>query len=69
MRQVLARSFGHTGQLPPAVIDAARAELRDLLEAPGTAVAGRQRAPIDWMPAARPFFKRQREYPQGDSNP
>jgi hypothetical protein len=32
------------GVLPPTVIDAARAELRKLLETPGVAVAGRQRA-------------------------
>ncbi len=24
---------------------------------------------IEWMPAARPFFERHLEYPQGDSNP
>ena len=144
------------GQLPATVIDAARAELRKLLETPEVAVAGRQRArlltrleqlkkqhgwgdlsdadyqaardaartalaelpdgdrirafdayrarilalpdaieaasperreelcrivvqkvvvrarrleAIDWVPAARPFFEGQREYPQGDSNP
>ena len=34
-------------------------------------VAGdRQLDTIDWTPPARPFFEeRQREYPQGDSNP
>ena len=32
-------------------------------------VRDRQLEAIDWMPAARPFFERQREYPQGDSNP
>jgi DNA invertase Pin-like site-specific DNA recombinase len=144
------------GQLPATVIDAARAELRKLLETPEVAVAGRQRArlltrleqlkkqhgwgdlsdadyiaardaartalaelpdgdrirafdayrtrilalpdaieaasserreelcrivvqrvvvrdrrleSIEWVPAARPFFEKQREYPQGDSNP
>jgi Recombinase zinc beta ribbon domain len=144
------------GILPQTVIDAARAELRRLLETPGLASAGRQRArlvtrleqlkkqhawgdlndaeylakrdatradlaelpdgdrirtfdayrtrvlelpdaieaasparreelsrivvqrvvvrdrrleAIEWTPAARPFFERQRECPQGDSNP
>jgi hypothetical protein len=28
-----------------------------------------QLAAIDWTPAARPFFEKQRECPQGDSNP
>ncbi len=32
-------------------------------------VRNRELDAIDWVPAARPFFQRQREYPQGDSNP
>ena len=32
-------------------------------------VRDRQLEMIDWTPAARPFFERQRECPQGDSNP
>lgn len=32
-------------------------------------VSNRQVAEIEWKPAAQPFLKRQRECPQGDSNP
>jgi hypothetical protein len=32
-------------------------------------VRDRQVDAIAWTPPARPFFERQREYPQGDSNP
>ena len=32
-------------------------------------VRNRQVQTIDWTPPAMPFFERQREYPQGDSNP
>jgi hypothetical protein len=32
-------------------------------------VAYRRVVEIEWTPAAQPFLKRQREYPQGDSNP
>ena len=32
-------------------------------------VRDRRLASIEWVPAVRPFFARQRECPQGDSNP
>ena len=32
-------------------------------------VRNRQLAGIEWVPAARPFFEKRRECPQGDSNP
>jgi hypothetical protein len=33
------------------------------------AVRDREVEMIDWTPPARPFFEKQRECPQGDSNP
>ena len=33
------------------------------------AASDREVEAIEWTPAARPFFKRQRVCPQGDSNP
>ena len=32
-------------------------------------VRDRRLSSIEWVPAMRPFFERQRECPQGDSNP
>jgi hypothetical protein len=32
-------------------------------------VRDRRLEAIEWVPAARPFVERRREYPQGDSNP
>ncbi len=57
----------------PEAIEAASPERREELcriVVQRVVVQNRQLAAIDWTPAARPFFgKRQRECPQGDSNP
>lgn len=56
----------------PEAIDVASPERREELcriVVQRVVVRDRELEAIDWMPAARPFFERQREYPQGDSNP
>ena len=56
----------------PGAIAAASPERREELcriVVQRVVVRDRQLEAIEWTPAARPFFERQREYPQGDSNP
>ena len=56
----------------PDAIEAASLERREELSrivVQRVVVRDRQLEMIDWAPPARPFFERQREYPQGDSNP
>ena len=56
----------------PDAIEAASPERREELSrivVQRVVVRDRQLEAIEWTPAARPFFERQREYPQGDSNP
>ena len=57
--------------LPEAIAAAAPARLEELcrIVVEQVVVADRQLKTIEWVPAARPFFKWQRECPQGDSNP
>lgn len=56
----------------PDAIDAATPARREELSrivVQRVVVRDRRMASIDWTPAVRPFFERQRECPQGDSNP
>jgi hypothetical protein len=56
----------------PEAIEAASPERREELcriVVQRVVVRDRRLETIEWVPAARPFFERQREYPQGDSNP
>jgi DNA invertase Pin-like site-specific DNA recombinase len=57
--------------LPEAIEVASPARLEELcrIVVERVVVRDRQLAAIDWTPAARPFFEKQRECPQGDSNP
>jgi hypothetical protein len=58
--------------LPDAIEGASPARREELcrIVVQRAVVRNRQLAAIDWTPAARPFFtRRQRECPQGDSNP
>jgi hypothetical protein len=52
----------------PDAIEAASPERREELcrvVVQRVVVRARRLEPIEWVPAARPFFERQREYPQG----
>jgi hypothetical protein len=55
--------------LPDAIEVASPAKREELcrIVVQRVVVRNRQSAAIDWTPAARPFFERQRECPQGDS--
>jgi len=56
----------------PEAIDAATPAKREELcriVVQRVVVRNRQLEAIDWTPAARPFFEKQQECPQGDSNP
>jgi hypothetical protein len=57
--------------LPDAIAAASPARLEELcrIVVQEVVVANRQVRTIEWVPAARPFLKWQRECPQGDSNP
>ena len=57
--------------LPEAIAVASPARREELCQIVLRSVTVRDREveSIDWTPAARPFFKFQRECPQGDSNP
>ncbi len=57
--------------LPEAIEVAAPAKREELcrIVIQRVVIHNRQVAAIEWTPAARPFFERQRECPQGDSNP
>ncbi|HET9519691.1 MAG TPA: zinc ribbon domain-containing protein, partial [Candidatus Limnocylindrales bacterium] len=57
--------------LPEAIAVASPARREELcrIVLERVTVRDRQVESIDWTPAARPFFKRQRLCPQGDSNP
>jgi glycerol-3-phosphate O-acyltransferase len=56
--------------LPDAIAAASPARLEELCRIVlQRVVADRQLTAIEWLPAARPFFEKQRECPQGDSNP
>jgi hypothetical protein len=57
--------------LPDAIGAASPARLEELcrIVLRQVVVADRQLKTIEWVPAARPFFEKQRECPQGDSNP
>ena len=57
--------------LPDAIAAASPARLEELcrIVVEQVVVVDRQLKAIEWVPAARPFFKWQRECPQGDSNP
>jgi hypothetical protein len=58
--------------LPEAIAEASPARLEELCRIVVAKVVVRDREvqSIEWTSAARPFFeKRQRECPQGDSNP
>jgi hypothetical protein len=57
--------------LPEAIEMASPARLEELcrIVVERVVVRDRQLAAIDWTPAVRPFFEKQRECPQGDSNP
>ncbi len=58
-------------ELPDAIDSASTARREELSRIVVQRVVVRDRplASIEWMPAVRPFFERQRECPQGDSNP
>jgi hypothetical protein len=56
----------------PEAIDAASPARREELSrivVERVVVRDRRLSSIEWVPAMRPFFERQRECPQGDSNP
>ncbi len=56
----------------PVAIEAASLARREELSrivVQRVVVHDRRLEAIEWTPAARPFFERQRECPQGDSNP
>jgi hypothetical protein len=57
--------------LPDAIAAASPARREELCRIVVQRVVVRDRhvEAIEWVPPARPFFKRQRECPQGDSNP
>ncbi len=57
--------------LPDAIAAASAARREELcrIVVERVVVRDRQLETIDWTPPARPFFERQRECPQGDSNP
>jgi hypothetical protein len=57
--------------LPEAIAVASGARREELcrIVVERVIVRDRQLDTIDWTPPARPFFERQRECPQGDSNP
>ena len=57
--------------LPEAIAVASPARREELCRilVKRVVVRDREVAAIDWTPPARPFFERQRECPQGDSNP
>jgi hypothetical protein len=57
--------------LPDAIIAASAVRLEELcrIVLVRVVVRDRQVDAIEWAPAVRPFFKRQRVCPQGDSNP
>ena len=57
--------------LPEAITSASPARREELcrLLVERVTVRDREVEAIDWVPAARPFFERQRVCPQGDSNP
>jgi DNA invertase Pin-like site-specific DNA recombinase len=57
--------------LPEAIAVASPARREELCRilVERVVVRDREVAAIDWTPPARPFFERQRECPQGDSNP
>jgi hypothetical protein len=58
-------------ELPDAIEAASPARREELsrIVIQRVVVRDRRLASIEWIPAARPFFERQRECPQGDSNP
>jgi hypothetical protein len=57
--------------LPEAIAVASGARREELCRilVERVVVRNREIAAIDWTPPARPFFEKQREYPQADSNP
>ena len=57
--------------LPEAIAVASPARREELcrIVVEQVVVRDRQIAMIAWTPPARPFFEKQRECPQGDSNP
>jgi hypothetical protein len=57
--------------LPDAIAAASPARIEEMcrMVVKKVVVANRQLKAIDWTPAARPFFEKQRVCPQGDSNP
>ncbi|MBA2299340.1 MAG: hypothetical protein H0W22_01050, partial [Chloroflexi bacterium] len=57
--------------LPDAIEAASGARREELsrIVVQRVVVRDRRLEAIEWTPAARPFFERQRECPQGDSNP
>ena len=57
--------------LPDAIAAASGARREELcrIVVERVVVRDRQLETIDWTPPARPFFEKQRECPQGDSNP
>ena len=58
-------------ELPEAIAVASPARREELcrIVVEQVLVRDRQVEAIEWTPPVRPFFKRQRERPQGDSNP
>jgi hypothetical protein len=57
------------GHLATAAANQARREELCRIVIERIIVNDRRVESIAWMPQARPFFERQRECPQGDSNP
>ena len=57
--------------LPEAILVASQARQEELCRilVERVVVRDREVETIDWTPPARPFFEKQRECPQGDSNP
>ena len=68
-RAAFAPHARQTPEVAIAVASPARREELCRILVERVVVRDRQLETIDWTPPARPFFKRQREYPQGDSNP
>ncbi len=58
-------------ELPDAIEAASPARREELsrIVVQRVVIRDRRLASIEWVPAVRPFFERQRECPQGDSNP
>ena len=58
-------------ELPDAIEAASTARREELsrIVVQRVVVRDRDLASIEWVSAVRPFFERQRECPQGDSNP